>query len=44
MLFGGLIGIECEMGWYVVGLCMYMLIVGVVVLIVGLGDSIVEYF
>ena len=42
MVFGGLIGIEREMGKHAAGLRTHMLIAGAAALIVGLGDSIAE--
>jgi len=44
MVFGGLIGIEREMGKHAAGLRTHMLIAGAAALIVGLGDSIAEHF
>jgi len=44
MVFGGLIGIQSEMGKHAAGLRTHMLIAGAAALIVGLGDSIAEHF
>lgn len=44
MFFGGLIGIEREMGKHAAGLRTHMLIAGAAALIVGLGDNIAEHF
>ncbi|KAF1012808.1 MAG: Protein SapB [Stenotrophomonas maltophilia] len=44
MVFGGVLGVEREMGKHAAGLRTHMLIVGAAALIVGLGDSIAEHF
>lgn len=44
MLFGGILGIEREMGRHAAGLRTHMLIAGAAALIVGLGDSVAEHF
>lgn len=44
MLFGGVLGIEREMGRHAAGLRTHMLIAGAAALIVGLGDSVAEHF
>jgi putative Mg2+ transporter-C (MgtC) family protein len=44
MLFGGVLGLERELGKHAAGLRTHMLIAGAAALIVGLGDSIAEHF
>ncbi len=44
MLFGGVLGVEREMGKHAAGLRTHMLIAGAAALIVGLGDSVAEHF
>ncbi len=44
MLFGGVIGVERELGKHAAGLRTHMLIAGAAALIVGLGDSVAEHF
>jgi len=44
MLFGGILGIERELGRHAAGLRTHMLIAGAAALIVGLGDSVAEHF
>lgn len=44
MVFGGVLGIEREMGKHAAGLRTHMLIAGAAALIVGLGDSVAEHF
>jgi len=44
MLFGGVLGIEREMGKHAAGLRTHMMIAGAAALIVGLGDSVAEHF
>lgn len=44
MLFGGILGVEREMGRHAAGLRTHMLIAGAAALIVGLGDSVAEHF
>ena len=43
MLFGGVLGVEREMGKHAAGLRTHMLIAGAAALIVGLGDSVAEH-
>ncbi|NIJ70066.1 MgtC/SapB family protein [Xanthomonas sp. 60] len=44
MLFGGILGVEREIGRHAAGLRTHMLIAGAAALIVGLGDSVAEHF
>ncbi|RZA32664.1 MAG: MgtC/SapB family protein [Lysobacteraceae bacterium] len=44
MLFGGVLGIERELGKHAAGLRTHMLIAGAAALIVGLGDVIAQHF
>lgn len=44
MLFGGVLGIEREMGKHAAGLRTHMLLAGAAALIVGLGDSVADHF